>query len=414
MSRRNFILLVIVLAILMVSVVVFLFSRRAPTGENTDGENFPANLNPFGGIQNVPNKNTPSSGGEGEGTAPTEGEVEKMQLAKVSSMPIAGYSVFKKERVAKEFFPAVRYVDRATGYIYQTFADDIKETKFSNTLIPKVHEAFFGNLGQTVIMRYLKVDEETIQTFVSNLPKEVAGEESTGNFEIKGTTLPENITDISLSPDTTKIFYLLGSGDSATGVIYGLRDNKKTQVFDSPFTEWLSLWPNSKMITLSTKPSGNVGGHIYTINPDKKGFRRIFGDIVGLTTLTSKDGKLILYSGSSLLLNIYNVDTKESTPLGVSTLPDKCVWGENNILYCAVPKSINPALYPDSWYKGEVSFQDEIWKIDAENNNTVRIINPVASGGEETDGIRLSLDEKEDYLFFVNKKDSYLWELRLK
>ena len=35
-------------------------------------------------------------------------------------------------------------------------------------------------------------------------------------------------------------------------------------------------------------------------------------------------------------------------------------------------------------------------------------------GGEEIDGIKLATDEGENYLFFVNKKDSYLWEFNLK
>ncbi len=30
------------------------------------------------------------------------------------------------------------------------------------------------------------------------------------------------------------------------------------------------------------------------------------------------------------------------------------------------------------------------------------------------DGIKLQVDEKEEYLLFVNKKDSYLWKLDLK
>ena len=33
---------------------------------------------------------------------------------------------------------------------------------------------------------------------------------------------------------------------------------------------------------------------------------------------------------------------------------------------------------------------------------------------EKLDGIKLALDAGENYLFFVNKKDSFLWELNLK
>ena len=42
------------------------------------------------------------------------------------------------------------------------------------------------------------------------------------------------------------------------------------------------------------------------------------------------------------------------------------------------------------------------------------IANPLDIVKEEIDGIKPALDESEDYLFFVNKKDSFLWELELK
>jgi hypothetical protein len=35
------------------------------------------------------------------------------------------------------------------------------------------------------------------------------------------------------------------------------------------------------------------------------------------------------------------------------------------------------------------------------------------NGAEDIDGIKLNLDENQNFLFFVNKKDSYLWELSL-
>ena len=119
-------------------------------------------------------------------------------------------------------------------------------------------------------MRYLKDDDQTIQSFVGTLPKEILGEDSINEKEIRGFLLPDDIVDLSLSPDTTKIFYLLNTNDKTTGIVLNLKDNKKTQIFDSPFTEWLSFWPNSKIITLNTKPSGITGGYMYAIDPSKK------------------------------------------------------------------------------------------------------------------------------------------------
>ena len=94
---------------------------------------------------------------------------------------------------ATEFMPALRYVNKATGNIYQTFADKIDERKFSSTVVPKVYDAYFGNNGQSVIMRYLK-DDKTIETFIGALQKEYLGADSVGTNEVAGSFLPENIS----------------------------------------------------------------------------------------------------------------------------------------------------------------------------------------------------------------------------
>lgn len=334
-------------------------------------------------------------------------------------MPVAGFIVFVKERLkdeGTEFAPALRYAEKASGNIYQTFADKIEEQKFSKTLIPKVHDAYFGNRGESVVMRYLKEDGKTIETFAGALPKELLGGEIIGNNEIKGSFLPNNVKDLSVSPDGSKIFYLFISGENMVGTILNLANNKKVQVFDSPFTEWLSLWPAKNIITFTTKPSANIPGYMYSADAAGKNLTKVLGDINGLTTLMSPNGKLVLSGDNNLSSYIYHLDSRNSDPLGVKTLPEKCVWSKmSDVAYCAVPKSINPGEYPDVWYRGEMSFSDQFWKIDIKTGNATLLLDPVASaGGEEIDGIKLALDENENYLFFVNKKDSFLWKLELK
>jgi hypothetical protein len=448
MSKRNFTLLII--ALVIIAIVAFMFfssskSPSVPTGEG-GGTNFFAKFNPFNRNKTTPPAEVPPTDISGGELPPPEEIMPPVKLRKVSTMPIAGYGVFMKERFKAptleevgtptdnlekkvkpappltEFMPALRYVARATGNIYQTFADKINEQKFSSTTIPKVYEAYFGNNGEKVVMRYLKAYGITIDTFAGTLPKEILGGDSMGINELKGSFLPENITDVSISPDFLKIFYLFTTNDTSVGITSDVTGEKKSQVFSSPFTEWLAQWPNTNMITLTTKPSSAIPGYMYALNPTKKPTRldgdinKILGGINGLTTLTSPDGKYVLYGDNNLSLSVYNINTKNSATLGVQTLPEKCVWGKlSDVVYCAVPKSTEDALYPDDWYQGEISFSDEIWQIDVVTNNTFALIDPVSVvGREDIDGIKLALDKDENYLFFVNKKDSFLWELELK
>jgi hypothetical protein len=452
--------------VIVIAVFGFLYFRQGTTTNVTvsTGTNFGSQFNPFGNNNpTTPPVVTPPVNVSGFVPAPVV-ETPKAQLIKVSSMPVAGYAVFIKERLKDipivaptvpvtplpvdstgtqnvvapvtvptstitntkavkptppptEFVPALRYVDRATGNIFETFADKIMERKFSTTVIPKVYEAFFANKGSSVVMRYLKGDGKTIQTFVGNLPKELLGGDTTTNNEIKGSFLPDNIEDMSVSADTSSMFYLFNVGDNIVGTTMNFLNNKKVQIFDSPFTEWLSWWPSSKMITLSTKPASGIPGYAYSVDPtNSKNLNKVMGGVDGLTTVTSPSGKLVLYSDSNLSLSVFHTDTKVSDLLGVKTMAEKCVWGSaSDVIYCAVPKSIDPVLYPDSWYQGETSFNDQIWKIDIKSGNATMLLDPITlSKGEEIDGIKLALDDGANYLFFVNKKDSFLWEMGLK
>lgn len=425
----------------------FYFNRpTGAPGDDDGGTNFFSNLNPFrrNPSSNPPVENPP----EGTGNVDLNGEISILKLRKVSSMPIAGYTNFQKERYVEapstplppatenpttpvvatpppiEFVTALRYVDRATGNIFQTFADKIDERKFSSTLIPSVYEALLGNGAQSVLMRYLKADDITIETFSGLLPKELLGGDSTSETNVYGSFLPQNITSLALSPDTTKAFYIFNSAgettDTALGVVLDIIKNTKTQIFNSPFTEWLVEWPNAKMITLTTKPSYSTLGYMYAIDPtstgNTRGLTKILGDVNGLTTLTAPSGKLVLYSDNSLSLAIYSATTNTTTAVGLRSMPEKCVWGKaSETIYCAVPATFPNMQYPDSWYKGEVTFSDQIWKIDVLSGSTTLLIDPLQEEeGEDMDGIKLMLDADENYLFLVNKKNSFLWELRLK
>lgn len=456
MSKRNFILFIIVLIVLMVAVFGFLYFRGKTTDTTEDdgfGINFISQFNPFGTSKPTPPEVTPPIDITDDESA-NDTEIEEVKLVKVSSMPVAGFTVFNKERLKEvpilepetiltpetpgveepknkkktttkpmapetEFVPALRYVARASGNIYQTFVDKIEERKFSDTPIPRVYEAYFGNKGESVIMRYLKANDDTIETFVGTLPKELLGADTTENNEAKGSFLPNNVKDISMSPDGLKLFYLFESFNnetsSAIGVTLNLLNNKKVQIFDSPFTEWLSSWPNNNLLTFTTKPSANIPGYMYGINSLGKNFSKVLSDIDGLTTQGSPNGKMVLYSNDSLALYIYDIDSRNSALLGIRTLPEKCVWSKvGDVVYCAVPRSINSGEYPDSWYRGEVSFSDQLWKVDVKTGNATMLLDPATITFEEIDGIKLALSEKEDYLFFVNKRDSYLWKFDLR
>lgn len=440
MSRKTFIIIVISLIILALGFFAYVFIANQKKAQTDGGGVSFRDFFPFG-KSTTPDITTPDTN---PGTPKNPDEtipqpIEIPRLRQISKMEIAGAFAFDKERFVEnsqteapettsaesaqkepkkekpptELVTTVRYVERATGHIYESFVDRIDERKVSNTTIPRVYEALFGDNGSSVLYRLLKDDNKTIQTFSGSLPKDVLGGD--GLPELKGVFLSENITDITRSPDGTKIFYLQPFGDGVIGTSSFFGGDKKSQFFNSAFSEWIPGWASNK-ITLTTKASLFAPGFVYSVDESKGGLTKILGNIIGLTTHTSPTGKKMLYSVSSSKtfgLKILDIESRIANNINTTTLPEKCIWTKDSkTIYCGVPNSIPSGNYPDAWYQGVISFDDSIWKIDVETGITTLLINPNDTG-VPLDITNLSLDPKENYIFFINKKDSTLWSYKI-
>ncbi len=302
-----------------------------------------------------------------------------------------------------ETAPSIRYVERMNGHIYKMFLDTKVKDKISNSTIPSIYEALFNAGGETVIYRYLSSDN-IISSFMASLGAP------------KGEFLPQNISNISVSPDKTKYFYLTENNTGVTGTVGIFGESKRDIVFSSPFTEWISDWASGGKIYLTTKPSYSVAGSMFSLNQVNKTTTKILGGIDGLTTSVSPSGAMVLYNTSTPngpRLGVYNISTNTTKDLDTYGLPEKCVWASDRItIYCAIPSVVTGNQYPDIWYQGLVSFDDYFVKINTGTGNKITLANSVNE--TPVDGTYLFLDKAENTLFFTNKKDSTLWSLDLK
>jgi hypothetical protein len=95
--------------------------------------------------------------------------------------------------------------------------------------------------------------------------------------------------------------------------------------------------------------------------------------------------------------------------LSVRTLPEKCVWRNDDSLICAIPNTI-PSNIPDAWYQGRVSFNDSLWTIDVANEVYDFLYAPEDTDAHETmDIINLDLSDDGTVLSLINKKDLRGW-----
>jgi len=427
MKKKYFYLilgLIIIVALGLFLATYIILQRDSTTGEEGGGQTNPfANFFPFGKPSEPTTGTTPGQGvgtTGGTGNTPLFGQEITNPLRQISQTPVAGsYTVL---RGGKTY---ALHVERNTGNVFETKLEDMTQNRLSNALIPRIQEAFFGNNGKSVVLRYLEEPLDTIKSFVLDVtnplkPKigsVVVSATGTPDTIPNGIFLPKDIMNVFPTRDGSNMFYSTRSSDFATrkftGTAYNSIKGTSADVFQSPFSDWLPVFWDGTTVFLQTKASQLVPGYLYSFNTKTGGTQKILSEKNGLTTLPSPDQQKILYSvstrgGIALYLNdrkgVYGADME------IQTLPEKCVWTNDSIyLYCAVPNFIPSAIYPDDWYQGSVSLNDNIMKIDIKSGDTTSVLIPDNRANQQMDIINMSLSPDEKYLTFTNKKDETLW-----
>jgi hypothetical protein len=441
MSRKNtFLIILIVVSLLIGGLTGFYFYSKNKNqtstilGKETSGRSF--------GGYNPNSKNTSSNQTDTLIIKNKPITPEKiLRLRKISSEPVAGagfvsvalYASSTKNiepedtsvTSAKVSKPAplkligyretIRFMERATGHIYETSTSTLEKTRISNTTLPKIYEALFVEDGESVILRDLVGSTDTIRTRYGILARATTTD---SEKSLVTSDLPTGITQLAVSPQKDKTFSVLNEG--VAGYSSKPDGGSKQVLLNTAFREWLVSWPEKRTILVTTKPSGFYPGYAYTINTDTKAFTRVLGGLNGLTTLMSPDSTKVLFTKStpgSFTTNLLDLKTNEVRELNLRTFTEKCIWSntDKDIFYCAIPEDVAFNTYPDVWYQGKISFSDSIWKINVKTGEN-RLISKLQeeSNGEVLDIQSIYLNKEDDYLLFTDKNTLHLWGLLLK
>lgn len=356
------------------------------------------------------------------------------KLRQLSNVPTSGATSFERETKSSDLFineegkeeakdtkeTIFRYIERGTGHLFEATEKNITQSRLSNVTIPKIQEAFFDNSGNKVVLRYLKDDSETIETFVGSLKEATTTDENRNiikTTKIEGEYMDFNIDNLVVSGN--EIIYLKKTS-SGSDIFTAYFDNLiPKKLFSLSTSQWVLQRPNKNTVTMTTKADSRVPGFMFSYDTKTGRLFQILEDIDGLTTLTSPDGKYILLSqsrGSDLNLLVFNTESKEFKRVGLETLPEKCVWSKTEVatFYCGAPDYLMRVSYPESWYQGAISFDDSIWKINIEDDFYDNVLPSHKETDKAFDITNLMLSEEEDYLFFINKNDLTLWSLDIK
>ncbi len=302
----------------------------------------------------------------------------------------------------------VKYYSANNGYIFESDFDGAQLARISSNALPGLLDALWSPSKNKVITLFEK----------DNLLKKYLYDYQTQ----KSILLDQNIRDLTWSPTKDRIAYqYYNSQTEDNNISIANPDGSQwTNLIQTRMKNLIIKWPVEEKLSLMTRPSGLAQSVLYTLDLIDNDFKKVIDQTYGLTVLWSPLGDKILFSetdyqGKNLKLKIADLTKQTIAQLNFTTLPEKCVWSQDNrTLFCAIPQNIpNSAVLPDDYYKGSVSFSDEFWRISLDTERAVQISESQNEKTSVYDAIQLLLSPQEDYLLFINQKDGWLYSLKL-
>ena len=420
MSKKRILTIIIILFLVGVVFIAYSFFFKSTNNQEVTS-NTPNN--PFGNFFPTENVNTNTQNESDEVSSPTEQAITK--LRQISNVPIAGASVYERgasSTVATSTETVYRYVERATGHVYEMTTTEREARRISNTTIPKIYKAQFLNNKNQIAFQFLDKGEN-IDTYVAEIKENKAETASEEKTILDGVFMKKNILHLLISPDGRNLFNLVKSSDqnSAYKLLgsLSLSSNPNTEklIFSSYMTEWIPEWISNDVIAFNNNASYDSAGYLYFFNIKTRAFDKILGPNNGLVSKASPDTKKVLYSfNNNGQTELRYFDSVKNTSFIVpnATIAEKCIWGKDSTTaYCAIPNNLYGSTYPDIWYMGESSFNDSLISINVADQTIETLLN---SSDYSTlfDMVDLKLSPREDYILFTNKKDLKLWSLEIK
>lgn len=391
MSHKFFITIIILVVVITALIIGFAWLRYGGPLEGLD------RLEIFGG---------PPTGGFDRGLLegrPSEEQrlpsLRLPRLIQLTSEAVVGPTIVRGESVSGG---KVKYFKRATGHLYQIDQEARKpEERISNLTIAGARRAVWSPNKNHAVVTFLI--DETQKHFALSY----TGTSSQGVF------LPNDINTLDFSTKEERMAYLLPTGTATTLFVASSDGSGQKNIYTTPLSQLHLSWVGDE-ISLAVKGSGSAPSFVRRVALNGSS-RVIMRDVEGLDIRWNEQGTVAVISqtslrGKNLASSVVDGNGAVAAQLPFATIASKCVWSrfEEKLLYCAVPRALPPAAYPDAWWQGTVSFSDNLWRVDIATGEADQLFVE-----RDFDMIDLFLSEGEDRLFFLNKKDSTLWSLRL-
>jgi hypothetical protein len=292
----------------------------------------------------------------------------------------------------------VYFVEAGTGHVFtiDPMVED-SEMRISNITVPVATKAVVSKDGRYIAIRsgnntesaltILTITGETVDTF----------------------SFDEPVRSFSINTDND-VLYTVAGGLGLYGRVLEMETKTTKTLFEIPFREAAVVWGAGPDDThyVFPKSSHYLEGYLYEIVAGE--FSRTSASGFGL--MATGNSQTALYTKlqrgdfASFLL-----DRKSGVAqnLAFNFVPEKCSFGVR-ALYCAVSTDTSQNhSFPDNWYRGEISFSDDIWEISTDSLWMGTVVETLAESGRELDIINMSIGTNDALLYFNNKNDQSLW-----
>ncbi|KKT40904.1 hypothetical protein A2W54_00880 [Candidatus Giovannonibacteria bacterium RIFCSPHIGHO2_02_43_13] len=408
LTIKNIAIAVVVLAIIAGGVFYFLRTPSETGYDNGGGflDNFFPSSSDKPGSDEAP---TPTPQAPGTGNIQTVIETP-MGTDQAKNLPIGTLIRLTDEEISSLVPTAqgsVKYhknIPESLGHLFEKKADGSSaEIKLSNYTIPQVMKVvwaqdatkavIFYNIGGNI--RKLWIDYKSTSTPKTNI-------------------LPDSVSDVAFSPDGKSMAFI-NDLETTRNVFTASADFKnQKKVLDNNIPDLELSWPAAPFLAIKTKSSYAATGYLYTVSISNSALTKI-AEGLGLDAAWNTDGSSVLIStvnggGQIQPLQFLDMKTQSTKELNARTIAEKCVFLKTvkNVAYCGTPKFLPSARYPDAWWQGAVSFEDNFSVIDAQSGNSSVFVPTPA------DIINPKLLANDSYLLFRDKNTGFLWSLKLK
>ncbi len=209
-------------------------------------------------------------------------------------------------------------------------------------------------------------------------------------------SLNPNISGTVLSRNQQKIVYLYFDKNADEGQISIANPDGSVfkNILPTRARQLKFDWVNDQQISFYN-PAGEDRS-LFLLNIENKQLEKILGSSRDLKILWSPNGSKLLYSAENQL-SLLDLKNKSALVIDLSTEADRCVWTLNSLfIYCGALNS---------------SSSDNLYQLDIAKKEFGLILQPSLM-----DKIKIKkplLSPAEDYLFFVNDFDGYLYRINL-